>query len=528
MPLSVGRPPSSGKINRISETEQHGHALAWTAVLALLILARIPYFLTHHIQEDAFITFRSAFHLADYGSYAFNVGEHVTGITSVVYGLIVALLRLIFRGSAIPAIQVFNTTAFVTGALLLGKTLFRDFRQQALFCALTSLLPVGLFISFSGMEIALQVLAFCWGLYLLRDGQPRWQVLAAVFLLPLIRPDAIALALLLSLLVFTLNWVRGAAACAASLAGSCGLLIFNKITEGEFIPITMRAKEITYHPSHSLAAMAVRLKAVFITRSFLSPIESRFFIWAGILSLPLFLLCALVAIRRQQTTPLRGVMLAMLGAGILIPLCYVVGGVIFPWYLWTSAWLLAAFPCYLLVAWIAFLGPAASRAVLTGTAVLISILMALQWLVSFNTGKEEFAYRASIGRDIAAMARPQDTLFLEPAGYIPFFAGIHTDDEVGLVSEKVIRYRLRDGSGWYMDFLRTEQPTFLVERGQILEHETPEDASISASDWEWFSGHYQMVRTYHYRVSDYVRNPVLRRLMRAAYTSDYYLFKRVR
>jgi hypothetical protein len=220
-------------------------------------------------------------------------------------------------------------------------------------------------------------------------------------------------------------------------------------------------------------------------------------------------------------------MLSMLAAGILIPLCYVVGGVIFPWYLWTSAWLLTAFPCYLLVVWVSTISPAGRRAALAGTAVFACVLMGLQWLVSFNIGKEEYQYRAGIGRDIAAIAHPGDTLLLEPAGYIPFFAGIRTDDEVGLVSERVIRYRLRDGNGWYMDFLRTEQPTFLVERGAILAHQTSDGSPISASDWQWFSAHYRMVRSYHYQVSDYVRNPVLLRLMRAAFQSNYYLFERV-
>jgi hypothetical protein len=220
-------------------------------------------------------------------------------------------------------------------------------------------------------------------------------------------------------------------------------------------------------------------------------------------------------------------MLAMLATGILIPLCYIAGGVIFPWYLWTSAWLLAAFPCYLFVVWVAALSPARRRAALAGMAAVLCILMGLQWLVSFNNGIEEYKYRAEIGRDIAAIAHPGDRLLLEPAGYIPFFAGIHTDDEVGLVSERVIRYRLRDGNGWYMDFLRTEQPTFLVERESILVHRTADDAPISAGDWQWFRAHYRLVRAYHYRASDYVRNPVLLRLMHAAYTSNYYLFERI-
>ncbi|MGB7836360.1 MAG: hypothetical protein WBL84_29590 [Xanthobacteraceae bacterium] len=52
----------------------------WGLFLAL-VLVRVPYFLTHHIQEDAYIAFRTAFNLADHGVYSFNVDEHAPGAT---------------------------------------------------------------------------------------------------------------------------------------------------------------------------------------------------------------------------------------------------------------------------------------------------------------------------------------------------------------------------------------------------------------------------------------------------------------
>ena len=41
-----------------------------------------------------------------------------------------------------------------------------------------------------------------------------------------------------------------------------------------------------------------------------------------------------------------------------------------------------------------------------------------------------------------------DTLFLEPAGYIPFYAGIKTFDEVGLASPEILRFKERDPNDW--------------------------------------------------------------------------------
>ncbi len=51
-----------------------GWRAGFLAVFLIALLARVPFFATHHIQEDAYITFRSAFHLADAGDY-FSISE---------------------------------------------------------------------------------------------------------------------------------------------------------------------------------------------------------------------------------------------------------------------------------------------------------------------------------------------------------------------------------------------------------------------------------------------------------------------
>lgn len=80
----------------------------WGLFLAL-VLVRVLYFLTHHIQEDAYIAFRTAFNLADHGVYSFNVDEHAPGATSLLFGFLEAGLRLIFGGWAIGAILIAST-----------------------------------------------------------------------------------------------------------------------------------------------------------------------------------------------------------------------------------------------------------------------------------------------------------------------------------------------------------------------------------------------------------------------------------
>src|SRR5690242_5157588 len=90
--------------------------ITFPALFLLALLARIPFYATHHIQEDAYITLRSAFHLADCGQYAFNLGGRSSGVTSVLYGPMVAGVRLLFGAHAIAALSVLNTILFLAGA----------------------------------------------------------------------------------------------------------------------------------------------------------------------------------------------------------------------------------------------------------------------------------------------------------------------------------------------------------------------------------------------------------------------------
>ena len=74
-------------------------ANAWPAWLAffVIVLIRIPFLLIHPLQEDAYITFRSARHLAEYGDFSFNLHQHFPGTTSLLYPLIVAAFDLVLR-----------------------------------------------------------------------------------------------------------------------------------------------------------------------------------------------------------------------------------------------------------------------------------------------------------------------------------------------------------------------------------------------------------------------------------------------
>ena len=168
------------------------------------------------------------------------------------------------------------------------------------------------------MEIPLQVFAITWALYILRAGRPSWLLCVPVFLLPLVRPDALAYALLLALLAFSFDRKVGTGAFGASLAGVGSLLLLNRFLNGFFVPITLRAKEISYNPSNAPTAILHNIFVVFFSRCFAGPVPY----WLARIGSPLILLYVAIAItaaRKYRGQPSARIFLFLLVAGIAIP-----------------------------------------------------------------------------------------------------------------------------------------------------------------------------------------------------------------
>ena len=73
-----------------------------------LVLVRLPFLWTGHLQEDAFIAFRTAFNLADHGVLGFNVGEHYAAATSLIYAYFCAAMSVLAGDRAVVCILICN------------------------------------------------------------------------------------------------------------------------------------------------------------------------------------------------------------------------------------------------------------------------------------------------------------------------------------------------------------------------------------------------------------------------------------
>jgi len=102
-------------------------------LFAALFLVRIPFFLTHHIQEDAYITWQCAVNLADHGFYSYNLLEKAGATTSHAYALMSALFRIIFGSHFIPAVLSANTLLLIAGIFFMVKSVVTE-RKTFLVC----------------------------------------------------------------------------------------------------------------------------------------------------------------------------------------------------------------------------------------------------------------------------------------------------------------------------------------------------------------------------------------------------------
>jgi hypothetical protein len=503
-----------------------------------LLAMQVPFMLTRHIQEDAYITFRCSMNLVATGVYGYNAGDRVSASTSHLSVLIVALVRLAAGAYFIPATQVLYGVATLVGLYLMTTAVVRESRNQLSAWVAISLLPVSLMIAYGGMETALVVLLT--GAVLRSTWEPRPNVWtgAAFVLLPWARPDAVVLGIITIVAAIAVGHrsMRAAGVYAAMLAsGGASWLLFNRLYFGVVLPQSVHGKAAVWMPStmHDAAfGGAARLSELFFgdaaAAGIFAPIATKYL---SVFSIPACLIVAAAAVavaaRPARFDAARPAAVALAGVAFVMPLAYAFGGAMAPWYFWPSAvagWLLVIVGCAAVMARQRGIWQRLARAAGAGA---IAALLAGQWLYAASWGTQEHLYRGGIGDEIRRSASAGDTLLLEPAGYVPFHAQLWTWDEIGVTSPLVTSYRLKFGPHWWIRFVEDLGPTFLLERDHILAHRTLDGYELSLDEQASLAGRYSLVRVFRYE-PDRLRPPGLMRFAaRLGSARDYYLYRRI-
>ncbi len=106
------------------------------------VIFKLLFLLTHYIQEDAFITWRVAQNLLDYGVIGFNGDTKISASTTHLYVFVSYIFNLIFgKENFIEPLLIFNSVLFTIGTLFLSHLLLKNPWHKAIFIFLLGILP---------------------------------------------------------------------------------------------------------------------------------------------------------------------------------------------------------------------------------------------------------------------------------------------------------------------------------------------------------------------------------------------------
>jgi len=503
---------------------------------AALLLVQVPFLFTGHVQEDAYIAFRCARNLATTGIYGFNAGQAVSASTSHLGVALAAAAHVVAGSGFIVLVQVLYCSATIAATWLIAQSLGDTDTGAERIWIIGALSPVSLLIGYSGLETGALLLATALLVRALARSRCSWSTWLAAAALPWIRPEAVAIGLIVVVagsISGTLTRRDRTLLVLTILATSTAWLAFNRLYFGGYLTQTILAKALLSSPRNAGEAWTsgiARAGQLFVGRpddpGMFVPIRSRYLAWLGG---PASLVCLLAGAwlwRRAAT--ISGPLLALLLIAFGLPLAYAAGGRVYPWYVWPSAWAGTLLVIAATVTWAEApdTWPALRTAVRTAMLVLIPLGILGQLAFALSWGTQEQLYRGGIGRWLATIARQGDVILLEPAGYIPYFSGLTADDEIGLTSPRVTGYRRRDGAAWWPHFVRDVQPTFLIERGPMRDFITLDGYRLPASDQAWLTSHYTIVRTFTYEPDRLRHNGFTRAIARLGSAGDYIVYQR--
>lgn len=489
---------------------------------AILLLARIPFYLTNYIQEDAYISFRCGVNLSETGIYGYNVGEKVSACTSHLHVLIIAIAHYIFGEFFIPILIFISTLALIYGLYILSLIFFSDLKWRLALWAFSALTPISFVISNAGMETSLLILLVALIFKWIYNQEANFWTYTALFLMPFVRPDWSVFMAMIIFLIFIRNKKFDYKIFTSVMSGITAFILFNYLYFGIFLNQSIVAKSVAY-AHFSIFGFLMQVKTAFLGGSnpgIFTPLNTRML---SLLSYVFLIIFAYFMIKnfKDVNDKLKNVLIVMVMIIFLIPIIYSIGGNIAPWYLWPGILFVyfITISGFLTVLKNKFQNAKMIKFALCICLAIIILLSLGQWFLALSRGGHS-EYMASVGKYIKSVSSPNNTMMLEPAGYIPFFAGLYTYDEVGLVSPSVTAYMRKYKKDWWINYIKDKKPDFIVEGERDYMSTLPDDKK------RYFDDNYQLIKKFSYRHEDYYFNPFVVKILKFGTMGDYFVFKK--
>lgn len=147
-------------------------------------------------------------------------------------------------------------------------------------------------------------------------------------------------------------------------------------------------------------------------------------------------------------------------------------------------------------------------------------MLAFQTVHSIATGNGEWNYRRSIGLFLNTYEKDKKQwILLEPAGYVPYFSGLKTIDEVGLVDKQIQEEIKKDKSNYWINTVKNRKPKYLLSYRDLFEDK----------DSVYYKTNYRVLN--EFRIKDYLKSeyPVLEKIYKLKPSgTDYNLYEKVK
>ncbi len=511
-------------------------------LLVFIIILKIFFLLNFYLVDDAYIVFRSAYNFGNFGEFSYNLGENFSGVTSWLYGLWTGLISVIFKSNFIAIITIINSFLSLVSSLLLYSIFInlnsnKNNTKNPLFPLLFFINPAICTIGTIGLETSFLVFFITLFFYSFYVKKNKILTFISGVLSILTRIELFSLFLIF---IFSSIFKK-----EKNLLLITNILIFgiilnlvgNLIVNGSYFPQTAISKLSTLTPDNTYIFFEIIerfSKIFFLDQSYFIGFKTKFF--------PIFFnfLVSLLAISmllkyifsniyhiliKEELTDLSHINFTLSLAVLAIPSAYIISGQIWEWYfLPFSFFFIILFSNYLM---------SLKQNILRDfiISIMVIIISSINFFVKYNISFQEHNFRSNVGKLINLNAENKSTLFLEPAGYIPYFAKIKTIDTVGLSSKKIREYRTNDNIDWWFDFVENEKPDFIVDRKNIMAGSTKDGYIIFTKEQNnWIESNYKLLKKFDY--NEYLENYKFRHsiekfIIKLGSHSNYYVFKKI-
>jgi len=496
-------------------------------LMIITVIIKLPLFFTKHIQEDSFITWRVARNLLDYGVIGFNGGERISASTTHLYVFISAVFQLIFGDSFIGPILVFSSVLFAIGSWWLGKILFRkDILKRGFFVIFLNMTPPALAASCLGMEYGILFFLYNALIYFGIYKRKNWAYIVFPVLLLWTRIDAVIFLGVFFLADLIIREKINYALLFGGILGAVSVVLFNEFYFGELVNHTITAKKIAYKNLTQNNSIEFFLYQWAYYGGLIKKYSLfTFLVFIGFLIFLGFCIYEIIKDETRISSKTKTILLSVLAFALLKITVFAFFKAYFDWYYWLPRVFLFAGVLYWLLNYI----PLRKQLLIPAVFIVFSGMYVFQMLQSYAIGYMEETQRMQIAKDIGyGKTDLSKSILLEPAGKIPFYTGLYTYDEVGLVNKKITDEMLKDEKFWWMNSVKDYKPDYIL----TIIYQPGDGRSyyrIKPNDKAYFGSHYAFVKSYPIAEIHQNAPEILRRIYGIRpIGKDYYLYRKVK